>query len=172
MIKLKEIKELGLSITWRLLYLGVQSEYIETEEVIEYATEKLEEGSEREEICELAGAYAEDHEEICNVLWKLTEQEETQNDIENRKIRAVIVSKVLKTKNGNCINGLMDITDLWIELGYPNDSPHIIQGKENCITPSEYYTMDNYNFLYTKNVEWLRKELEDLKNNKNNQKSS
>lgn len=163
MIKLEDIKELGLSITWRLLYLCVQSKHIETEEVIEYATEKLEEGSEQEEICELAGAYAEEYEEICNVLWKLTEQEETQNDIENRKIRAVIVSKVLKTKNSNCINGLMDITDLWIGLGYPDDSPHIIQGKENCISPSEYYTMDNYNFLYAKNVEWLRRELEDLK---------
>ncbi|MDE7252852.1 MAG: DUF2247 family protein [Acetatifactor sp.] len=169
MIRLKDIKQLGLFITWRLLYLGVQSGHIETEEVIEYAIEKLEEGSEREEIRELAGAYAEEHEEICNVLWKLTEQEDTQNDIENRKIRAVIVSRVLKTKNKNCINGLMDITDLWIELGYPDDSPHIIQGKGNCVSPSEYYTMDNYNFLYEKNVEWLKMELEDLrKNNKNN----
>ena len=41
MIKLEDIKELGLSITWRLLYLGVQSKHIETEEVIEYATEKI-----------------------------------------------------------------------------------------------------------------------------------
>lgn len=163
MIRLKDIKQLGLFITWRLLYLGVQSGHIETEEVIEYAIEKLEEGSEREEICELAGAYAEEHEEICNVLWKLTEQEDTQNDIENRKIRAVIVSRVLKSKNKNCINGLMDITDLWIELGYPDDSPHIIQGKGNCVSPSEYYTMDNYNFLYEKNVEWLKMELEDLR---------
>lgn len=163
MIKLKDIKQLGLSITWRLLYIGVQNEYIEVEEVIEYATEKLMEGDEREEICELAGAYAEEYEEICNILLKLTEQEDTKSDIESRKIRAVIVSKVLKNKNDNCINGLMDITDLWIGLGYPDDSPHIIQGKGNCISPSEYYTMNNYNFLYKKNVEWLRIELEDLR---------
>lgn len=163
MIKLKDIKQLGLFITWKLLYIGLQNRQIEAEEVIEYATEKLEEGNKREEICELAGAYTEEHEEICNVLWKLAEQEDAQIDIENRKIRAVIVSRVLKTKNENCINGLMDITDLWIELGYPDDSPHIIQGKGNCISPSEYYTMENYNFLYEKNVEWLRMELEDLR---------
>lgn len=163
MIKLNEIKQLGLSVTWRLLYIGVQSKQIEADEVIEYAVKKLEEGNEQEEVYELAGAYAEEYEEICNVLWKLAEQEDTQNDIENRKIRAVIVDKALKVKNDNCINGLMDITDLWIGLGYPDDSPHVIQGMENGMSPSEYYTLDNYNFLYAKNVEWLRMELEELR---------
>lgn len=165
MIKLEDIKELGLTITWRLLYKGICEEQLETEDVIKYAIEKLEEGDDSDEVCELVGTYVDEQDEILKLLCELSERESTQDDFENRKIRAVIVSNALKTKNDNCINGLMDLTDLWISLGYPSDSPHIIQGKCNNITPTEYYTMENYNFLYMKNMEWLRKELEWLKKN-------
>ncbi|MBD5480195.1 MAG: DUF2247 family protein [Lachnospiraceae bacterium] len=65
------------------------------------------------------------------MLDELAEQENAQDDFEGRKIRAVIVSNALRVKNDDYINGLLDLTDLWIDLGCPNDSPHIIQGREN-----------------------------------------
>ncbi len=165
MIKLENIKKLGLSITWRLLYKGICEKQLNAEDVIDYAIEKLEAGDSRIEVCELAGSYVDEQEDIRSLLCKLVEQENTQDDFEDRKIRAVIVSNALRTKDNNCINGLMNLTDLWIGLGYPGDSPHIIQGKDNNMTPKEYYTIENYNLIYEKNVEWLKKELEYLRIN-------
>ncbi len=165
MIKLENIKKLGLSITWRLLYKGICEKQLNAEDVIDYAIEKLEAGDSRIEVCELAGSYVDEQEDIRSLLCKLVEQENTQDDFEDRKIRAVIVSNALRTKDNNCINGLMNLTDLWIGLGYPSDSPHIIQGKDNNMTPKEYYTIENYNLIYEKNVEWLKKELEYLRIN-------
>ncbi len=58
----------------------------------------------------------------------------------------------------------MELTELWVQFGYPEDSPHIIQGRGNNISPTEYYTQSNYDKLYIKNKEWLEKELSFLKN--------
>ena len=44
----------------------------------------------------------------------------------------------------------MGLTELWIELGDTADSPHIIQGKDSRISPVEYYTDANYDYLYKK----------------------
>ncbi len=80
----------------------------------------------------------------------MADEENSQDELEDRKLRAVLVSKYLKEKNSNCIDGLMGLTDLWIELGCLSDSPHIMQGKDNKINPIEYYTDDNYNYLFEK----------------------
>ena len=53
----------------------------------------------------------------------------------------------------------MGLTELWIELGDTADSPHIIQGKDSRISPVEYYTDANYNYLYEKNKHWLKDEV-------------
>lgn len=84
------------------------------------------------------------------------------NDIENRKIRIAVVNKVVKNKNDNFIHGLKELTELWTGLEYPADAPHTIQGRDNDILPTEYYTQENYNILFEKNKEWLTRELEYL----------
>lgn len=121
-------------------------------------------GDKRMEILELAGAYLDDYEFILSLVQDLVE-ENKNSDIEKRKIRLVIVNNTLNKKNKDFIAGLMELTDLWSELGYPEDSPHIIQGLNNSISPSEYYTQQNYDILYNKNHDWFMKELMFYKNN-------
>lgn len=159
MIKIEDIKELNFTITWRLLYRGILKKQLGIEDVVEYAIEQLEKGNDRIEICELAGGGDSDLDDLLNILYELVNEENSQDEFEDRKLRAVIVNNYLKDKNNNCIDGLMGLTDLWMELGYPSDSPHIIQGKDNNISPIEYYTDDNYNYLYEKNRKWLKKEI-------------
>lgn len=165
MIKIEDFKQLGLSITWRLLKIAMCEKYILEEEIIEYAIEKLEEGDDRSEICELAGSYSNEKEDIYNLLCELVQQENSGDEFERRKLRAVIVGKAIKKKNNNYINGLMDLTDIWSSLEYPSDSPHVIQGRNNNIVPNEYYTDDNYIALYQKHIEWLNKEIKYLTEN-------
>ena len=159
MIKIADIKELKLNITWRMLYRGLLEKQIPISEIVEYAMEQLEKGDDRIEICELAGSSDNDLEDIMNILYELADEEKSQDDLEDRKLRATRVNNFLKDKYSNCIDGLMGLTELWLELGYTADSPHIIQGKDNSISPVEYYTDANYNYLYEKNKYWLEDEV-------------
>ncbi len=159
MIKIADIKELKLNITWRMLYRGLLEKQIPINEIVEYAMEQLEKGDDRIEICELAGSSDNDLEDIMNILYELADEEKSQDDLEDRKLRATRVNNFLKDKYSNCIDGLMGLTELWLELGYTTDSPHIIQGKDNSISPMEYYTDENYNYLYEKNKSWLEDEV-------------
>lgn len=159
MIKIGDFKELNFTITWRLLCKGIFKEQLAVEDVVEYAIEQLEKGNDRMEICELAGGDG-DANDLLDIMYDLADEENSQDELEDRKLRAVLVSKYLKQKNSSCIDGLMGLTDLWIELGCPSDSPHIIQGKDNKINPIEYYTDDNYNYLFEKNKMWLKNEID------------
>ena len=159
MIKIADIKDLKLNITWRMLYRGLLEKQIPISEIVEYAMEQLEKGDDRIEICELAGSSDNDLEDIMNILYELADEEKSQDDLEDRKLRATRVNNFLKDKYSNCIDGLMGLTELWLELGYTTDSPHIIQGKDNSISPVEYYTDANYNYLYEKNKYWLEDEV-------------
>lgn len=90
MIKLKDVKRLGLSITWRLLYIGVIDRQISTKEVIEYAIEKMGEGEEKNEVRELAISYPDEYKHICNVLYRLISQENTNSDFEKEKLEQLL----------------------------------------------------------------------------------
>lgn len=163
MINLEDFKRLSIDITWRMLYRGIIKQQIRAEDVIEYAIEKLQNGDDDIEVCELAGTQANERNNICELLWKLAQLENTEDEMEDRKIRAIIVYNALKIKNDNFIDGLMDLTDLWASLGFPSDCPHIVQGKDNNISPNEYYTENYYTFMYEKNKEWLKNEIIFLK---------
>lgn len=159
MIEIRDIKKLNFTITWRLLYRGILKKQLKVEDVVEYAMEQLQKGDNRIEICELAGFCDDDLNDVLNILYELANEENSEDEFEDRKLRAAIIRNILKVKNNNCIDGLMELTELWVGLGCPNDSPHIIQGKDNNITPIEYYTEYNYNYLYERNVKWLKKEI-------------
>lgn len=161
---IENIKNLDINITWRLLYIAVQEKMISPEDVIEYAADILMQGDDRMAICELAGADKNDLEYIKEKLFELVQDENSDKDFEERKIRAVVISEELKEKNSNYIDGLMELTELWVRFGYPADSPHVIQGRDNNISLTDYYTQSNYDKLYAKNKEWLEKELYFLKN--------
>lgn len=67
MIKIADIKELKLNITWKLLYRGLLEKQISINEIIEYAKEQLEKGDDRIEICELAGSSDYDLEDVTKM---------------------------------------------------------------------------------------------------------
>lgn len=78
MIKIADIKELKLNITWRMLYRGLLEKQISINEIAEYAMEQLEKDN-RIEICELAGSRDYDLEDIMNNLYELANEEKSQD---------------------------------------------------------------------------------------------
>ncbi len=163
MMTLECIKQFGLPITWRLLSIAICDGYLQREDAIAYAIEQLEAGNGQIAVCELASTYPSEKDDISVLLKRLAAQEDTTNELEWRKLRAVIVNEALKEKKENCVDGLISLTELWISLGCPSDSPHVIQGQNNSIAPKDYYTDQNYDLLYEKNAKWLKRELEFLR---------
>lgn len=148
MINLKEFNQLNIDITWRLLHIGIIRNQIKIEDVIKYAIEKLEDGEECIEVCELAGTYANERDEVCELLWKLVEQENTENGIEERKIRVILVYDVLKTRNSNFIDGLMKrtrggaMTDLIFGELRENEGCNGWCGKQSIVFGGTTYIVD------------------------------
>lgn len=170
-IKIKDFEEYGFTITWTLLYFGYRSEsifndYLNATDIISYAINKLyDEKCNDKWVYELAGENELNTENISNLLLKLSNSEKINKEIELKKWTVIIVAKELSLKSNDYIDGLIHLGDIWIKLGFPKDSPHIFQGKNNKISPKEYYTKENYEYLYQKHLLWLKKEILYIKNN-------
>ena len=69
---------------------------------------------------------------ILDFLKKLSLKEKTTFNLEFRKWRIIYVINTIKNIDKNdYISGLIELGDLWEKLGYPQDTPHIIQGRFN-----------------------------------------
>ena len=55
--------------------------------------------------------------------------------------------------------GLLRLTEFWANFNYPDDSPHIIQGRGNNYTPEVYFTKGNYDVVLTRHRRWIEEEL-------------
>lgn len=165
MIKLNDFKQYGFYVTWKLIDIGFRGNDIfkynlEARDIINYAIEKIENNSEDNLIYELASMYETETEEINKILKKLSLKEKTTFNLEFRKWRIIYVINTIKNIDENdYISGLIELGDLWEKLGYPQDTPHIIQGRFNTFTPEEYYTEENYKFLLIKHKKWIISEM-------------
>lgn len=164
MIKVDDFKKYNFKVTWKAFYQGFKSDsilsnQIQPKEIIDYAISLLEAGESNEEVCDLAAAHEDNIEDVDKLLYNLSKNEKSNLELEFRKLRVIFVSKKLKEKDDNLINGIMSLGDIWIELNYPEDSPHVFQGRENTISPELYFTQENYDRLYDAHKSWISNEI-------------
>lgn len=169
MIKISDFIEKGFRISWTLLNMGWDGSakfkrQLAGQDIIDFAMSKMEDGDESIDIVLLASSRAANTEEISELLKRLSDGEEVNADNEFRKWRAIYVSKSLPDIQNEYIQGLIELGDIWAMLDFPDDSPHVFQGRNNSITPNEYYSQENYTKLLEKHSEWLEKEIADLRN--------
>ena len=167
MIKIKDFIEKGFKISWTLLHMGfsgceVFDKQLDGQDIIEYAITKMEEGDESVDVVLLASSHITDTEEINELLVKLSKSEKVDCDIEYRKWRVIYVLKHLPNIDDDYIQGLIELGDIWATFHFPDESPHVFQGRNNAITPNEYYTQENYLKLLERHREWLYKEITEL----------
>lgn len=167
MIKIRDFIEKEFGISWTLLNMGWDGSakfkrQLAGQDIIDFAMSKMEDGDESIDVVLLASSHATDAEEISELLKRLSDGEEVDADNEFRKWRAIYVSKNLPDIQAEYIQGLIELGDIWALLDFPDDSPHVFQGRNNSITPNEYYTKENYVKLLEKHQEWLEKEIADL----------
>jgi len=167
MIKIEDFRELEFKITWRLLDIGFMGSEtfrneLSSQEIIDYAIFECNNNND-EDVINLACEYSENIDEVDSYLKNLVSKERTSNEIEFRKWRVVYVKKQLSKPNTDFINGLIELGDIWAKFNFPEDSPHIFQGRNNDITPEQYYTEENYKNLLKNHFIWMSDEISKLK---------
>lgn len=164
MMKIRNFIEKGFGISWTLLNMGWSGnvkfkKQLAGQDIIDFAMSKMEDGDESIDVVLLASSHAANEEEISEILKRLSDSEDVNADNEFRKWRAIYVSKNLPDIHAKYIQGLIKLGDIWTFLDFPDDSPHVFQGRNNSITPNEYYTQENYIKLLEKHREWVEKEI-------------
>ena len=167
MIKLDDIQKAGFKVTWKVIDIGFKGSKVfrgelSARDIIDYALLQLESGKADKTSGELACEYDTNTEEVDNLVKGLANKENTDYSIEFRKWRVLYVEKEFPTEKTDYINGLIMLGNIWVALDFPEDSPHVFQGRGNDITPEQYYTEENYKELFHKHKEWIEKEVKQL----------
>ena len=161
-------KKLGIKVTWRTLLIGLMGpgkflEQLTTQEIIDYACEFLEEENVAEDVLELISCSKEDKDEIKTILYRLIEKENTRLEEEELKWQVVLLSLCLEKLDPKAMYGMIELTEFWEKFSYPQNCPHIVQGTNNDLSPSEYYTEDFFNQTISKHREWISQQIRGLR---------
>lgn len=97
--------------------------------------------------------------EVLNLLSKVVKI--LNIDITNSSHKWLLVCLDLKLKelNSDPLYGLLELSSFWVDWGQPKNSPHMIQGVNNDVDASHYYTEENYKKMICINYDWLNLEL-------------
>jgi hypothetical protein len=162
---LKRLNSLGFSITWRLLLIGWNGpakfgRVVTADDIIAYATDLIgsPKGSYQPEITELAAAQRNETDVVEACLRRLSGVEGTAPGLETRKWRYVLLEQLMEKLPRDPVQGLTELTTFWEQFDFPADSPHLVQGKGNRLSPEQYYTITFLNKIVLKHKAWMENE--------------
>ena len=173
MNKLEKIKEIGFNITWKFINIGyfgykfVQKQ-ITKQDLCEYSYSLLERIEiDYNEITQLTDKEIKDY-KIEQILDKLIKFDNSDIELQYQKWIIFLTKEMIENLNGNYFENLLIITEFWLSLGQPKNSPHIFQAVENTITPKDYYTEEMYNSILYRHKDWINEEIQKIKQLENN----
>ncbi|MCS1350911.1 DUF2247 family protein [Mechercharimyces sp. CAU 1602] len=156
----------GIQVNWMTLLIGLKglgnhNSLIEVKEVINFAVEWLGtvlSDSLDENVIAIASAYESDREDIEKSLKRLSSTVDSTEEIECRKWRFVLLKRRLKYLSRDPLYGMIGLTEFWADFNYPDDSPHMVQGRNINMEPKEYYSQEFYEDVLAKHHSWLERE--------------
>jgi hypothetical protein len=160
-------------VNWTIVLIGwegpaEQPPSVSTEELLAYAEERLGSSSnfshEDELIVNLMSLDSQrvSRERLRDLLQRLA-MSGGNEAIELRKWRVILLKELLKTLSDDPILALISLTDFWASFDFPADSPHIVQGRGNTLSPTEYYQEGNLKTLLERHRTWIANEIATLK---------
>lgn len=161
---LKKIK----IIDWGVIYLGCKGlpiGVLSPDSVSNYACEQLILIKSKDAsfilVSELA-CCAEINYEILNILSKLCDLNKIDLNLSKKKWLVFSLKELMDHLPKDSLYGPLELNNFWNEWGEPNNSPNIIQGVNNTMTPNEFYTNENYLKIISNHSLWIKRELNDL----------
>jgi hypothetical protein len=158
----------NLKVSWNSILLGLRgfdkfSGLLSTQDIIDFAIDLVtHDGSHPDEVWQIASLNVKDSDEIYQLVQRLADKEGNSQANEQRKWRALLLKQTLEELPQDHLQGLILLTDFWDRFNFPDDAPHTVQGRRNEISPTEYYTYDNYLKIVEAHKRWLSDELNTL----------
>lgn len=168
MIELEQFRENKLGLNWTTIIIGWYGpgkfgRQLKEKDIIDYAVNLIiNDENQKQEVLLLASYNEKDCCEIEELLKKLANEEEVNKEVEEKKWEVILLMNLLKGLSDRPIDGLIELTDFWEKFDYPEYSPHVVQGVRNNISPSEYYTKENYHDLVNMHQQWIERQLEEI----------
>ncbi|WJV51930.1 DUF2247 family protein [Prodigiosinella aquatilis] len=82
--------------------------------------------------------------------------------LSRRKWRYLALCLMMQELPDDCVYGLLKLNEFWMLWGEDVGSPNIVQGVGNNISPTEYYSDEQYQLTIKNHQEWLEKEKSEL----------
>lgn len=140
--------------------LGRRRDLVTPSDINQVALEKLSTTPDpSRSLVRLASVSEADSDQIDALLSSLASQEQTDHNAEVRKWIVCLLEKQLQELPADPLYGLLQLTEFWADLDFPNYSPHQIQGKGNELSPQDYYTEENYQRAIMRHRDWIKNEL-------------
>jgi hypothetical protein len=138
---------------------GKYDRQLSVADIAAYAQETIEAKPEQPNaVLKLAGAHDDETEMVETSLKQLAALESDDKDTEVRKWRLYLLKELEPTLSYDPISGLIQLTEFWEKFDYPDDSPHVVQGRSNDQDPQQYYTTENFLNVRKRHQEWMKRE--------------
>lgn len=130
------------------------------DEIVEYGAQRLTVSSdpmEQDLIMNLliTGTHTPTREEISTLLAHLSDLNGANPQFELRKWRFVMLQELLNNLPKDPTYALIELSEFWQSFGFPSDSPHEIQGRQNSITTSAYYNEAKFHEMILRHEQWM-----------------
>ena len=109
-------------------------------------------------VLKLAGARDDETEMVESSLKQLAALEPVDETTEVRKWRLYLLKELEPALSDDPLYGLIALTEFWEKFDYPDDSPHVVQGRGNHQDPQQYYTPENFLKIRKLHREWIKGE--------------
>lgn len=159
---IKRLKAKNIPVTWDFLLLGfigpgVLPAQLSADEIVDYALQTIMEGSTNNLVEYIAYSEVGELQFIESKLRILSAQESEKSKADDfKKWELLLLEDLLQNLPEDSITGLTELTSFWSQLDFPSESPHKIQGRNNSLTPEDYYTKENYQQLIKKHIQWMQ----------------
>lgn len=167
MIKLKNFTDFDFKISWTLIDIGFLGDEIfahslSIEDISAYVDSLVERSDNPDDLLiEFMWEPVKNEGVVESYIQKFVEKEIVSRDLELRKWHVVYVATHLK-KESFPSEGLMELGEIWTDLQYPANSPHVFFIMDKPMPHDKYFSMDNYNHLYNKHLQWIRDEVTEI----------
>ncbi|HDK7169786.1 TPA: DUF2247 family protein [Clostridium botulinum] len=168
MIEFEQFRKNKISINWTTIIIGWYGpgkfiRQLNEKDIINYAINLIvNDDNQQEEVLMLASCTEKDCCEIEELINKLANKEKVNKEIEERKWQVILLMNLLNNLNNSPTYGLIEITEFWEKFSYPENSPHVVQGLKNSISPFEYYSKENFAIIINMHKQWIKSQLEEL----------
>lgn len=168
MIELEQLKRNEIKVNWTTIMIGWYgpgkfSRQLKEKDIINFAINLItNDDNQQQDVLMLASCGEKDSCEIEKLINWLANEEKGNREVEERKWQVILLINLLKKLNEKPTYGLIEITEFWEKFGFPEYSPHIDQGINNNINPSDYYSKENYDITIYLHKKWIKNQLEDL----------